>query len=210
MNMWQWTRVHLEKLWRYKWPLAFLILTVGVDYYFIVVFLSSIPSIEEQTKLITPLATFNSILLAGAGIMYQVQATKEREMEFKIHQQRREIYLQLLDFIAKLFGAIKSQGSTVDATTIINHKEFLDLHFKMIPFASKEVIEIYSKIKNPDTEALNKDPGAWAILNLGRLFKQMRKEIGFQEGYIPVRQLLSLWMTDVYDKKYDVLFMKLE
>jgi hypothetical protein len=78
----------------------------------------------------------------------------------------------------------------------------------MASFASKDVLETYNKIRNPDKESLERDRVTWAILNLGELFKLLRKEIGFQEKDVPVRQMLGLWMNDVNDQKYDEIFKK--
>lgn len=200
----------LYKLLMYKWSIAFILLTASIDYYTLINYLPLLTTTDDRMKLITPLATFNSILLASAGIMYQVQAANYREIMSRIHTQRREVYLQLLDFIAKIFDSIKKDGTTTDIKTIISNKEFLDLHFKMASFASKEVLETYNKIRNPDKEALERDSISWAILNLGSLFKLLRKEIGFQEKDVPVRQMLGLWMNDVNDQKYDAIFKKLK
>lgn len=45
----------------------------------------------------------------------------------------------------------------IDVLTIIDSKDILELNFKMIAFASKEVIEIFSQIKNPNSVEVRKD-----------------------------------------------------
>lgn len=205
MDKWQWLS---GKLWTYKWSLTLVILVAIIDYSALTKSLFQLTN--DQIKAITPLVTFNSILLAAAGIMYQVQATNEREMESKIHQQKRETYIQLLNFIATIFDAGKKEGSgpKVDITTAFTHKEYFDLNFKLAAFASKEVIETFNKFKIP--RSAQQDSGEWAIILFYSLFKHIRKEIGFQERDIAPRELLSLWMNDLSDSKYDELFKTLK
>jgi hypothetical protein len=203
MTKWQWLS---GKLWMHKWILALILIVLITDY---IITKPLFQFTDAQIKIITPLVTFNSILLAAAGIMYQVQATNEREIESKIHQQKRETYVLLLEFIAKFFENMREQGTTIDPATIVSRREYIDLNFKLSTFASKEVIKTFYKFQHPDQELYQKNPGEWAVIQFGTLFKQMRKEISFQEGDVTARELLSLWMTDAYESKYDALFKKL-
>lgn len=204
----RWQRLS-GKLWMNKWILALLLLAVITDYYFMTKYLFQFADADAKIKIITPLVTFNSILLAAVGIMYQVQATNEREMVSKIHQQKRETYVLLLDFISKFFENMNKQGAIVDPTDIVSKREYYDLCFKLSTFASREVIKIFNKFLHPDTDFYRKNPGDWAVVQFGTLFKQMRKEVSFQEGDVTAREFLSLWMTDAYESKYDELFRKL-
>ena len=122
MSRWQWL---FDKLWMNKRILSLLLLAVIADYYFITKYLFQFTDADAKVKIITPLVTLNSVLLAAAGIMYQVQATNEREMVSKIHQQKRETYVQLLDFIAKFFENMNKQGAIVDPTVIVSRKRIL-------------------------------------------------------------------------------------
>ena len=126
-------KYHMKSPARYKWlaPLALLALLVSADLYFIIHYIHLLSSSDDKMKAISTLFTFNSVILAGIGIMYQVQATQEREIKFKIHEQRREFYNQFLEYLAKFFAAIKEKGSDVKPTDIIsNNKDYLDLHYR--------------------------------------------------------------------------------
>ncbi len=205
MGIWQWK---LGELWDYKWPLILVMLVAITDF----IALTKLPLLltDDQLRIVTPLITFNSVLLAAAGIMYQVQAANEREIESKIHQQKRETYVQLLDFMAKFFENMRKQGVTVNPLIIVSQKEWLDLNFKLSVFASKDVIKTFYSFQHPDPNFYQQNPGEWAIIQFGRLFKQMRKEVSFREGDVSVRDLLSLWMTDAHEPKYDNLFNRLK
>lgn len=201
MGKWHWLSI---KAWMYKVPLVLVLLLAIID--ISILTKSFVQLTDDQIKLITPLVTFNSILLATAGIMYQVQATNEREMESKIHQQKRETYVQLLDLIAKFFENYQAKkGSAIDPATLISRREYMNLYFKLAAFGSEEVIRTFYKIQHP--ESTNPE---WVVIQLGSLFRQMRKEVIFKDGDVTERELLSLWMTDVYDSRYDGLFMKLK
>lgn len=201
MGKWHWLST---KAWMYKVPLVLVLMLAIID--ISILTKSFVQLTDDQIKLITPLVTFNSILLATAGIMYQVQATNEREMESKIHQQKRETYVQLLDLIAKFFENYQAKkGSAIDPATLISRREYMNLNFKLAAFGSEEVIRTFYKIQHPDST----NP-EWAVIQLGSLFRQMRKEVIFKDGDVTERELLSLWMNDVYDSRYDEIFMKLK
>ena len=123
-----------------KWILL-LLFAVVADYYLL----------TNNLFRFTDLATINSILVASAGIMYQVEATNKREILSRTHQQKRETYVQLLDFIAVLFENMDKQGAIIDPTAIISKKEYYDLCFKLSTFASREIIIIFNKFLHPDT-----------------------------------------------------------
>jgi hypothetical protein len=184
---------------RFNYWILLLLFAAAIDYF----------SLTNNLFQFTDLVTINSILVAAAGIMYQVQAANEREIASRTHQQKRETYIQLLDFIAKFFDNMDKQGAIVDPTTIVSKREYYDLCFKLSTFASKDVIIIFNKFLHPDISFFRENKGNWAVIQFGNLFKQMRKEVGFQEGDVTARELLSLWMTDAYESKYDELFRKL-
>jgi hypothetical protein len=192
MSRWKWL---LDELRMSNWILLLLLAAV-IDYYFL----------TNNLFRSTDLVTINSILVAAAGIMYQVQATNEREMKSRVHQQKRETYIQLTEFLAKFFENVKKRGPSVDPTTIVDQGEWFSLNFKIGIFASKEVIRSFNNIRHPDVK---QNAGEWGIIQLGTLFKQMRKEVSSMEGEVSARELLSLWMTDAYESKYDEIFRRL-
>ena len=88
-----------KRLANHKW-LALLVFLIIVDLYFVMQYIIPLSSGDEKLRAISTLFTFNSVILAGMGIMYQVQSTQERERTFGVHEQRREFYNQFLEYLA--------------------------------------------------------------------------------------------------------------
>ena len=68
-------------------------------------FISQQSNFDDKLKVLTALGQFTSIAIAAIAISYQVQATKEREIQFRIHQQRKETYeefLKMMENISKM------------------------------------------------------------------------------------------------------------
>lgn len=196
-----------KRLANHKW-LALLAFLIIVDLYFVMLYIIPLPSGDGKLRAISTLFTFNSVILAGMGIMYQVQSTQERERTFRVHEQRREFYNQFLEYLANSFAVIKEKGDTLKPTDIITNKDYLNFHYKMAVYASPNVINAYSEIVR-EGKYHSKDP-KWAMEKLGYIFANIRKEVGFTEGDIAVRKILSLWTTDITDPKYDELFKSLK
>jgi hypothetical protein len=78
----------------------------------------------------------------------------------------------------------------------------------MAVYASPNVINAYSEIMREGKD--HTDDPMWAISKLAYIFVNIRKEVGFTEGDVAVRKILSLWMTDINDPKYDELFKSLK
>ncbi len=198
---------HMKNISRQKWlaPLVLLVLLVSADLYFYMYYISLLSSSDDKMKAITTIFTFNSIIVTGIGIMYQVQSTQEREIRFRIHEQRREFYNQFLEYLAKFFAAIREKGGDVKPNDILSgNKDYLNLHYRMAVYASPNVINAYSEIISEGKDHSN-DP-MWAMSKLAYIFMSIRKELGFTEGDVAVRRILGLWITDINDPKYDELF----
>ena len=196
-----------KRLANHKW-LALLAFLIIVDLYFTMQYIIPLSSGDEKLRAISTLFTFNSVILAGMGIMYQVQSTQERERTFRVHEQRREFYNQFLEYLANFFAAIKEKGDNLKPTDITTNKDYFNLHYKMAVYASPNVINAYSEIIR-EGKYHSKDP-MWAMSKLAYIFANIRKEVGFTEGDVAVRKILSLWITDITDPKYDELFKSLK
>jgi hypothetical protein len=105
---------HAKSSARYKWiaPLALLIILLSADLYFVLHNIPPLSSSDDKMKAISTLFTFNSVILAGIGIMYQVQSTQEREIKFRIHEQRRDFCNQFLEYLENFFAAVKRRRRT--------------------------------------------------------------------------------------------------
>lgn len=166
---------------------------------------------DNQVAILTTLATVLSIFV-GAGIsIWQIRVTKQREIEERVHEQRKERYEQLLNIVQEIL---------VNTTNIqrgqlpFDRKKWLDLQFGMATYASTEVYQKYiefrqtaerlDKIKNQG----KKPDGMALVVLLGKIVLLMRKEVGLAEGNINVRDFLSTFINDINDPEYDYLFEK--
>ena len=192
-----------------------VLLTAVTDYLFLAKYFFLISSMET-------LVTVNSILLAAAGIMYQVQATNEREIQFKVHQQRKETYDELLVVVEGLLKRqndiyVDDKGRKVDNWYKISERlepepniremedDYRRLRPKLMIYASPQVIDFYTEIQR--TGLQQSDLGI-IIRKWGRLYQQIRSEVVFADRDVPTRKLLSLTFNFIYEPSYDGLFDK--
>lgn len=190
-----------EKLWMYKWPLSLVLLVASVDLFILSNYLFQLTSTEDRAKLITPLVTFNSVLLASAGIMYQVQATNERETQFKIHQQRSKTYEDLTILLEKVAKITKNNGNVSEI-----EDEYRKLRSKMMIYASPSVVMAYRAFERAGLES-KRDP-LLPARKVVELYQLIRSELGFGGEDVPTRQMVGLLLTDIDEPKYNEIFDK--
>lgn len=162
--------------------------------------LSKDQEIELINSLITAAVTAVSILIGVALTVYQLSKNKRKEIDFKIHEQRKIKYEELLRLIREIFVNSKeiNQGKMP-----IDRSQWLDIQLGMTVYASQRVIKLMIIWMN---EARSEKPPAEILLNFGEIILQMRKEVGFNDKNLSIRECLSLFITDIYDQKYDYLF----
>lgn len=145
MSKWKWLS---ERLCMFQRPLALILLLVVADYLALSNFLGSFFQLSDAQKQIFPtLVTLNSVILAAAGIMYQVQATNERETQFKIHQQRKETYEDLIRLLENVAKITKENG---DLSTIEN--DYRKVRPELMIYASPQIIKAYREFEKAGTK----------------------------------------------------------
>ena len=154
--------------------------------------------------------------------MYQVQATNERETQFKVHQQRKETYEELLKVVEGLLKLQKDdyvddKGRKVDnwykiwerLEPKLNIREMEDdyrrLRPKLMIYASPQVIDTYTEIQR---SGLQQSDLVIIVRRWAKLYQQIRAEVGFVGEDVPTRKLLSLYFTFINEPKCDALFDK--
>ena len=191
-------------VWRFKgfeWIFigVFIIVTIidiSIYYYFI----SVDSTLDDRIKVLTILAPFTSIAIAAMGIAYQAEMTKRREIQFKIHQQRKEANEEFLIVLEKLMKFTKQNDKDVVGKI---EDDYRALRPKLITYASPEVINIFTNIIDPKQQ--NRDPILTAK-KYSELFLRIRSEAGFAGEDVPTRQLVSLILTDIYEPIYNDIF----
>ena len=141
--------IFMGLFWRFETILGASIAGILIIDILIFRYLLSVEStFDDKIRVLTMLATFTSVAIAAIGISYQVQATKEREIQFRIHQQRKETYEVFLAVLEKLMK-LNKQGDK-DAVEKIED-DYRALRPKLITYASPEVIGIYIDIIDPQS-----------------------------------------------------------
>ena len=186
----------------FKWILVALIIIVAIIdlsiYYYFVSFESTF---DGKIRILTILAPFTSVAIAAIGISYQVQSTKEREIQFKIHQQRKETYEEFLALLEKVMKLSKEGDKEVGRKM---EDDYRALRPKLITYASPVVISIYTDIIDPRLQQ-NRDSIS-TVKKYVELFLQIRSEAGFAGEDLPTRQLVSLILTDINEPIYNNIF----
>jgi hypothetical protein len=186
--------------WRFDWLLIiliFIVILIDVGVYNNIISSQSI--FDDKIKVLTALGQFTSIAIAAIAISYQVQATKKREIEFRVHQQRKETYEGLLKVIEKIAKLTKENDPDLVEKMVNDWRE---LRPKIIIYASPRVIDAYKAIEKGGMESDADRPVA-SVKRIAELYRQMRSEVGFAAEDVPTRQLMSFFITDINDPQYN-------
>lgn len=140
-----------------------------------------------------------SIVSGFVIVAWQMKSAKDREIDFKIHQQRKEQYMKLLEIIKDIFVASKTSDPKKGFN--FDQNRWLEVQFGQSLYASQDVLRAYWDL----IEASKRDP-LMSIKKLGDLILIMRKEVGFDDSDLPARQLLSSFINDINEEKYDYIF----
>ncbi|MDD2754394.1 MAG: hypothetical protein PHS80_02585 [Methanothrix sp.] len=188
--------------WRFEWIILILILIIlFMDFTLYNYFISPDSIFDDKLKVVTTLGQITSIFIAAIAISYQVQATKEREIQFKVHQQRKETYEGLLKVMEKIAKLNKEKDTDLVGKMEADWRE---LRPKLIVYASPKVISAYKAIERAGIES--KGDSNAAVKRIAELYLQMRSEVGFAAEDVPTRQLLSFFITDINEPQYNGLF----
>jgi len=143
-----------------------------------------------------------SILASGLFIGWQIRSAKKREIEFKIHQQRKEQYAKLLNLLKNIFTASKnSQGNPDQMTFNFDQDYWFDVQLGMSMYVSEDVLKAYIHL----TKTAKENP-IMSVRELGDILLIMRKKVGFKDSNLSSRQVLSTFINDIYLPQYDEYF----
>ena len=166
---------------------------------------------DNKVAIITTLVTVLSIAVGAAISIWQIGVAKRREIEARAHEQRKERYEQLLNVIQEIFSNMKAIEK---GKMPVDQKAWLDLQFGIATYASSDVFEKYIEFRQT-AERMEKEKiqekkpdGMMLILLLGQLILLMRKEVGFSDDKVSLRDVLGTFINDIYNPEYDHLFRK--
>ena len=164
---------------RFHWLLIILLLVVFIVDYILYNYLISVG--EKKIDIFGVLVPVTSIAIASIGISYQVNAAKNREILFKVHQQRKDTYecvLKMLDEISKIANKEKEDYSSEGL-----ENAYREARPKMIMYASPEVINVYKAIENTGRPKGNR---LYRVkTNIINLLIKIRTKLNFIKVYVP-------------------------
>ncbi|GEM_PF-1345900 len=120
----------------------------------------------ERTPVLAALFAFNSVIITGLGIIYQVEANNKREIRFKVHRQRKVRYERLLEQIKNDLSDVHIKKA-IENTRLLNASQpitydekynitkYSDFIFDLMLYGSPELIE--KRIKQREIQIEN-DP----------------------------------------------------
>lgn len=129
--------------------------------------------------------------------------TKRKEINFKIHEQRKIKYEHYLSLYEKVFS---NPDSVKNGELPIGREEWMKIQIGIILYGSDKVIK--KIVKMNDIGRSNSNINLNIIVELGELMHLMRKEVGLSNKNVSIRDSLSFFITDIKDKKHDTLFRK--
>ncbi len=146
-----------------------------------------------------------SIIVSGLFVGWQIRSAKKREIDFKIHQQRKEQYTKLINLLISIFTAAKNSKEDFDPEKLsFSQDDWFNVQIGMSMYASEEVLKAYINLLKTSTE--NRATPIIINRELGDLILMMRKEVGFDDSNLSSRQVLSTFITDIHLPKYDEYF----
>ena len=154
---------------------------------------------DNQVQIITALVTVLPIVAGAVISIMQITSAKKREIEAKVHQQRKEKYEQLISIIRRIFT---NMGDIEKGKMPFKQEEWIDLQFNLAMYASSPVYQQYIRFRKKAEDK----KGLEGMVELANLILLMRKEIGFSDSNISIRDVLGTFINDIEDTKYDGLF----
>lgn len=152
--------------------------------------------ISGKTDILKVLIPTVGIAISTLGSVLIFNKNKKKEINFKIHEQRKNKYEEYLKLIKKMFASARGNEK---GKLPFKEEEWLDAQFGLLLYASDKVVDKANAIRNVDP---NDDKYA-VLFELGGMILLMRKEIGLDNKDLTIRECLSAFINDINDPKYD-------
>lgn len=149
----------------------------------------------------------NPLLIIAGGVITWLLKSKTEELratEARLHEERRKLYMELLDPHIRIFAAVKDKNSSQKMTDIIQRMLSYDykkteLHLKLL--GSDAVVRAHNALMQhifkmesaPDQQATMKETmHLW-----GRLFLEVRKSLGDKKSRLKELEMFESFLKDV-------------
>lgn len=152
--------------------------------------------ISGKSDILKVLIPTVGVVISTIGSVLIFNKNKKKEINFKIHEQRKDKYEEYLELIKKMFSGIKEVKK---GELPFKKDEWLDAQFGLLLYASDKVIDKANAIRNVNSN----DDKYTVLFELGSMILLMRKEIGLDNKDLTIRECLSTFINDINDEKYD-------
>ncbi len=141
------------------------------------------------------------LMLLGGIITWFIKSRVEelRATEERLQDQRRKIYLEILDPYIRLFAELKGKGQPVQALRKMTSYDYRKTAFNLNLFGSDDVVKAYNALMKHTYEAEStgdRDPGEMMHL-WGTLLLEIRKSLGNKKTKLNQVDMLRGMITDI-------------
>ena len=127
------------------------------------------------------------------SVKLESEKTKRLALEHQALEQRRNLYLEYLYLWIDMFRDMKKGITKVQSK---NGRKIQDIEHKMMFFGSDEVVRQFN-INLKKSEGLDEKT---KVLYQGKLFKAMRKDLGYPETDLKETEILQLILREDVDR----------
>ncbi len=143
-----------------------------------------------------------SLLIILGGVMTWFIKSRVEELratEERLRDQRRKIYLEILDPYIRLFAELKSKDAPVQALRKMTSYDYRKTAFNLNLFGSDDVVRAYNALIQHTYEAEStgeQDPGKMMRL-WGTLLLEIRKSLGNEKTKLDEVDMLRGMIKDI-------------
>ena len=158
----------------------------------------------ELIKVSTPTIITFLCTMIGGGFIWCLRHYLEviRTKEKRLYQERRELYIDILEPYIRAFVSVKNPSEMKKAFQKIKSYEYRKISFEFNMIASDKVIlsfNDYAKhlFKIGNNNSTNDDDTKKLFRLLGKVIRECRKDLGSKETKLKEKNMLEGWIVDI-------------
>lgn len=176
---------------------------------------------DSQLKLLESSAIVVAAVIAAGAAVFQLNRTKDKEILFRLHEQRRRTYQDLLDALVPVLSqSTGNQSETtsqktgkLDIAPGVTPADWMKAQIGLGLYGTEETVASYLSFLRRLTEfqhipeARRSNPQALVeMTQLGNVLLQMRRDVGLGGTTLRARDMLALFINDIQLSAFDYLF----
>jgi flagellar motor component MotA len=144
------------------------------------------------------------LVLVGGIVTWFIKSSIEelRAAEKSLQEERRKVYMEILDPYIRLFADLKREGTTrpqSEALKRITSYEYRKTSFELNLFGSDEVVRAFNALMQHtyETQKAGKGEPKKLMLLWGAFLLELRKSLGNKMTSLDELDMLRGWITDI-------------